>query len=119
MLGYLIKANSKGYPGPLTYGRTLADGANRALRPHGDGVVVYRAFVYNHHLDESNWKNNRANAAVEYFDGLDTQLEDNVFIQIKYGPIDFQIQEPLSLLLARLRKMPIILELQATQEYLG
>ncbi|KAK1239809.1 hypothetical protein MKX08_007251 [Trichoderma sp. CBMAI-0020] len=122
MLGYLIKANSEGQPGPLTYGRTLADGANmfaRALQPHGDGVVMYRAFVYNHHLDESNWKNDRANAAVEYFDGLDTQFEDNVIIQIKYGPIDFQIREPPSPLLAHLRKTPIILELQVTQEYLG
>ncbi|KAH8124789.1 glycoside hydrolase family 67 protein [Trichoderma asperelloides] len=122
MLGYLIKANSEGQPGPLTYGRTLADGANmfaRALQPHGDGVVMYRAFVYNHHLDESDWKNDRANAAVEYFDGLDTQFEDNVIIQIKYGPIDFQIREPPSPLLAHLRKTPIILELQVTQEYLG
>ncbi|KAM0482035.1 hypothetical protein ACHAPX_003369 [Trichoderma viride] len=122
MLGYLIKANSEGQPGPLTYGRTLADGANlfaRALQPHGDGVVVYRAFVYNHHLDESDWKNDRANAAVEYFDGLDTQFEDNVIIQIKYGPIDFQIREPPSPLLAHLRKTPVILELQVTQEYLG
>ncbi|KAL7898755.1 glycoside hydrolase family 67 protein [Trichoderma sp. SZMC 28014] len=122
MLGFLIKANSEGQPGPLTYGRTLADGANmfaRALQPYGDGVVVYRAFVYNHHLDESNWKNDRANAAVEYFDGLDTQFEDNVIIQIKYGPIDFQIREPPSPLLAHLRKTPIILELQVTQEYLG
>ncbi|UKZ80110.1 hypothetical protein TrVFT333_007875 [Trichoderma virens FT-333] len=122
MLGYLIKANSEGQPGPLTYGRTLADGANmfaRALQPHGDGVVMYRAFVYNHHLDESDWKNDRANAAVEYFDGLDTQFEDNVIVQIKYGPIDFQIREPPSPLLAHLRKTPIILELQVTQEYLG
>ncbi|KAJ5690737.1 glycoside hydrolase family 67 protein [Penicillium macrosclerotiorum] len=122
MLGYLIKANSEGQPGPLTYGRTLADGANlfaRALQKHGDGIVMYRAFVYNHHLDESNWKNDRANAAVEYFEGLDTEFEDNVIVQIKYGPIDFQIREPPSPLLGHLRKTPIILELQVAQEYLG
>ncbi|KAL2842385.1 glycoside hydrolase superfamily [Aspergillus pseudoustus] len=122
MLGYLIKANSEGQPGPLTYGRTLADAANmfaRALQKHGDGIVMYRAFVYNHHLDESNWKNDRANAAVEYFDGLDNEFEDNVLVQIKYGPIDFQIREPPSPLLAHLRKTPIILELQVAQEYLG
>ncbi|KAJ5150818.1 glycoside hydrolase family 67 protein [Penicillium canariense] len=122
MLGYLIKANSEGQPGPLTYGRTLADGANlfaRALQKHGDGIVMYRAFVYNYHLDESNWKNDRANAAVEFFDPLDTEYEDNVLVQIKYGPIDFQIREPPSPLLAHLRKTPIILELQVAQEYLG
>ena len=69
-IGYLIKANSEGQPGPLTYGRSLAEGANlfaRALKPHGDGIVMYRAFVYNHHLDESDLKNDRANAAVDYF----------------------------------------------------
>lgn len=122
MLGYLIKANSEGQPGPLTYGRTLADGANmfaRALKPHGDGVVMYRAFVYNHHLDESNLKNDRANAAVEYFDGLDTEFDDNVVIQIKYGPIDFQVREPPSPLLSQLRKTPAIIEFQVCQEYLG
>ncbi|KAJ5642833.1 alpha-glucuronidase A [Penicillium lividum] len=122
MLGYLIKANSEGQPGPLTYGRTLADGANlfaRALKPHGDGIVMYRAFVYNHHLDESNWKNDRANAAVEFFDGLDDVFEDNVLVQIKYGPIDFQIREPPSPLLAHLRRTQVIIEFQVAQEYLG
>ncbi|KAH8705312.1 alpha-glucuronidase [Talaromyces proteolyticus] len=122
LLGYLIKANSEGQPGPLTYGRTLADGANlfaRALKPHGDGVVMYRAFVYNHHLDESDLKNDRANAAVEFFDGLDDEFEDNVLVQIKYGPIDFQVREPPSPLLSRLRRTPIILEFQVCQEYLG
>jgi alpha-glucuronidase len=122
MLGYLIKANSEGQPGPLTYGRTLADGANlfaRALKPHGDGIVMYRAFVYNHHLDESNWKNDRAKAAVEFFDGLDDVFEDNVLVQIKYGPIDFQIREPPSPLLAHLRRTQVIIEFQVAQEYLG
>ncbi|KAL2864141.1 glycoside hydrolase superfamily [Aspergillus lucknowensis] len=122
MLGYLIKANSEGQPGPLTYGRTLADGANlfaRALKPHGDGIVMYRAFVYNHHLDESNWKNDRANAAVEFFGDLDNVFEDNVIIQIKYGPIDFQVREPPSPLFAHLRRTPVIIEFQVCQEYLG
>ncbi len=122
MLGYTIKANSEGQPGPLTYGRTLADGANlfaRALKPHGDGVVMYRAFVYNHHLDESDLKNDRANAAVEYFADLDAEFDDNVIIQIKFGPIDFQIREPPSPLLARLRKTPIMIEFMVAQEYLG
>ncbi|KAH8681797.1 glycoside hydrolase superfamily [Xylariales sp. PMI_506] len=122
MLGFTIKANSEGQPGPLTYGRTLADGANmfaRALKPHGDGIVMYRAFVYNHHLEESNPKNDRANAAVEYFADLDDEFDDNVLIQIKFGPIDFQIREPPSPLLARLRKTAIMIEFMVAQEYLG
>ncbi|EED13363.1 alpha-glucuronidase [Talaromyces stipitatus ATCC 10500] len=122
LIGYLIKANSEGQPGPLTYGRTLADGANMfadALKRHGAGVVVYRAFVYNHHLDESNWKNDRANAAVEYFKDMDSLFEDNVLVQIKYGPIDFQVREPTSPLFAHLRKTPTIIEFQVAQEYLG
>lgn len=122
LIGYLIKANSEGQPGPLTYGRTLAEGANlfaTALKRYGDGVVVYRAFVYNHHLDESNWKNDRANAAVEYFKDMDTLFADNVLVQIKYGPIDFQVREPTSPLFAHLRKTPAIIEFQVAQEYLG
>ncbi|OKL61342.1 putative alpha-glucuronidase A [Talaromyces atroroseus] len=122
LIGYLIKANSEGQPGPLTYGRTLAEGANLfadALKRYGDGVVVYRAFVYNHHLDESDWKNDRANAAVEYFEDMDTQFADNVLIQIKYGPIDFQVREPVSPLFCHLRKTSAIIEFQVTQEYLG
>lgn len=122
LLGYLIKANSEGQPGPLTYDRTLADGANmfaRALRPHGDGIVMYRAFVYNHHLDESNWKNDRANAAVEYFKHLDEEFDDNVIVQIKFGPIDFQIREPPSPLFANLRKTSAVIEFMVAQEYLG
>ncbi|KAJ5273823.1 hypothetical protein N7478_008948 [Penicillium angulare] len=122
LIGYTIKANSEGQPGPLTYNRTLADGANmfaRALKPYGDGVVMYRAFVYNHHLDESKWKNDRANAAVEYFKELDDQFDDNVIVQIKWGPIDFQVREPPSPLLANLRKTKVAIEFQVAQEYLG
>ena len=122
LLGYVIKANSEGQPGPLSYGRTLADAANmfaRALKPHGDGVIMYRAFVYNHHLDESEWKNDRANAAVDYFKKLDDQFEDNVIVQIKFGPIDFQVREPPSPLLANLQKTGCAIEFMVAQEYLG
>jgi len=122
LCGYTIKANSEGQPGPLSYNRTLADGANlfaRALKAHGDGIMMYRAFVYDHHLDESNWKNDRANAAVEYFQHLDGQFEDNVVVQIKFGPIDFQIREPPSPLFANLRQTGVAIEVMVCQEYLG
>lgn len=122
LVGYTIKANSEGQPGPLTYQRTLADGANmfaRALKPYGDSVVMYRAFVYDHHLDESVWTNDRANAAVDYFKHLDGEFEDNVIVQIKWGPIDFQVREAPSPLLANLRKTKAAIEFQVAQEYLG
>jgi len=120
MGGVLVKANSEGQPGPLTYNRTLADGANlfaKALEPHG-GIVMFRAFVYNL-LNESDWAADRANAAVEFFKDLDGQFDDNVVIQIKYGPIDFQIREPTSPLFANLLSTNTAIELQVTQEYLG
>ncbi|KAJ5734063.1 hypothetical protein N7493_002849 [Penicillium malachiteum] len=122
LVGYTIKANSEGQPGPLTYKRTLADGANmfaRALQPYGNAIVMYRAFVYNHHLDESVWTNDRANAAVDYFKDLDGEFEDNVICQIKFGPIDFQVREPPSPLFANLRKTKFVIETQVAQEYLG
>ncbi|KAL4938327.1 hypothetical protein BDV06DRAFT_231929 [Aspergillus oleicola] len=123
MAGYLIKANSEGQQGPLTYNRTLADGANlfaRALQPHG-GIIMFRAFVYDHeNLNETlDWKADRANAAVEYFNGLDTEFEGNVVVQIKNGPIDFQVREPVSPLFSHLKKTASAVELQVTQEYLG
>ena len=123
MAGYLVKANSEGQPGPITYNRTLADGANlfaRALQPHG-GVILFRAFVYDHrNLDQNrDWKADRANAAVDFFDGLDPEFEDNVVIQIKYGPIDFQVREPVSPLFSQLSETGSAVELQITQEYLG
>lgn len=120
MAGYLVKANSEGQPGPLTYNRTLAEGANlfaNALQPHG-GVVMFRAFVYNQ-LNEPDWKADRANAAVEFFKDLDGQFHDNVVVQIKYGPIDFQVREPTSPLFANLLQTNTAIELQVTQEYLG
>lgn len=122
MAGYLVKASSEGQAGPLTYNRTLADGANifaRALQPYG-GIVMFRAFVYDHqNMNESNWTADRANAAVDYFRGLDSKFEDNVVVQIKYGPIDFQVREPVSPLFTHLSQTPSAVELQITQEYLG
>lgn len=121
LVGYLVKADSEGQPGPQTYNRTLADAANlfaKALQPHR-GIVMYRAFVYDHNLNESNWKADRAKAAVEFFKKLDGQFDDNVVVQIKYGPIDFQVREPVSPLFANLLNTSTAIELQVTQEYLG
>lgn len=85
MAGYLVKANSEGQPGPLTYNRTLAEGANmfaKAVKPYG-GVVMFRAFVYDNHINPANWTADRANAAVEFFKDLDGKFDDNVVVQIK------------------------------------
>ena len=119
--GYLVKANSEGQPGPLTYNRTLAQGANlfaNTLLPHG-GVVMFRAFVYDNTINESDWKADRANAAVDFFRDLDGDFDSNVVVQIKYGPIDFQVREPASPLFSHLRQTGSAIELQVTQEYLG
>ena len=119
--GFVVKADSEGRVGPSTYGRTHADAANviaRALKPHG-GVVFYRAFVYNHHLDWRDLKNDRAKAAYDNFHPLDGSFEDNAIIQIKNGPIDFQVREPVSPLFGGLRHSNEAIELQITQEYTG
>ena len=119
--GVVVKADSEGRVGPSTYGRTHADAANviaRALKPHG-GVVFYRAFVYNHHLDWRDLKNDRAKAAYDNFHPLDGAFDDNVIIQIKNGPIDFQVREPASSLFAGLRQTNEAIEMQITQEYMG
>jgi len=119
--GFVVKADSEDRPGPSSYGRTPADAANviaRALKAHG-GVVFYRAFVYNHHLDWRNLKNDRAKSAYEIFHPLDGAFDDNVIIQIKNGPIDFQVREPVSPLFAGLRRTNQAVELQITQEYTG
>jgi alpha-glucuronidase len=119
--GFVVKADSEGQLGPSTYGRTPADAANviaRALKPHR-GVVFYRAFVYNHHLDWREPKNDRAKAAYENFHPLDGKFDDNVVIQIKNGPIDFQVREPASPLFSGLEKTNQAIELQVTQEYMG
>lgn len=113
--GFLVKANSEGQAGPQDYGRTHADGANmlaEAVAPYG-GIIMWRAFVY------SPTSSDRANQAVEEFKSLDGQFADNVIIQIKNGPIDFQPREPFSPLFGQLYKTPMMMEFQITQEYLG
>ncbi|KAJ5795037.1 hypothetical protein N7457_001636 [Penicillium paradoxum] len=120
MAGFLVKADSEGQPGPQTYNRTLADAANlfaKEVKPHG-GIVMYRAFVYNQ-LDEDVWTDDRAKAAVDFFKDLDGQFDENVVIQIKFGPIDFQVREPPSPLFANMFHTSMAIELQVTQEYLG
>jgi len=119
--GVVVKADSEGRSGPSQYGRSAADAANviaSALKPHG-GVMLYRAFVYNHHLDWTDLKADRARAAYDYFHPLDGKFEDNVVIQIKHGPIDFQVREPASPLFGAMKQTNEAIELQVTQEYLG
>jgi alpha-glucuronidase len=119
--GFVLKADSEGRVGPSAYGRTHADAANvvaRALKPHG-GLLFYRGFVYDHHMDWRNLKNDRARAAHNNFHPLDGQLDSNVIIQIKNGPIDFQVHEPVSPLFGALPKTKEAIELQITQEYMG
>ena len=119
--GFLMKADSEGRVGPSTYNRTHADAANvvaRALQPHS-GLIFYRGFVYDHHMDWQNPKNDRARAAWDNFKPLDGQFDDNVVIQVKNGPIDFQVREPASPLFGALDKTKEALELQITQEYMG
>ncbi|HUE42421.1 MAG TPA: alpha-glucuronidase family glycosyl hydrolase, partial [Candidatus Sulfotelmatobacter sp.] len=119
--GVVVKADSEGRLGPSTYHRTPADAANviaRALKPQG-GLVFYRAFVYNHHLDWRDPQSDRAKAAYDNFHPLDGQFDDNVIIQIKHGPIDFQAREPVSPLFSGLQKTNEAIELQITQEYTG
>jgi alpha-glucuronidase len=119
--GLVVKADSEGQPGPSQYGRTPVDAANMlaaALKPHG-GIVLYRGFVYNHHLDWNDLKADRARAAYDIFHPLDGQFADNVIVQIKNGPIDFQVREPVSPLFAGLEKTNTAVELQITQEYMG
>src|SRR4029077_8164067 len=107
--------------GPSAYGRTHADAANvvaRALKPHG-GVLFYRGFVYDHHMDWQNPKNDPARAADDNFRALDGQFEDNAVVQIKHGPIDFQVREPASPLFGALAKTSQAIELEITQESFG
>ena len=113
--GFLVKANSEGQAGPQDYGRTHADGANmlaRALAPYG-GIVMWRAFVY------APTSPDRANQALEEFLPLDGQFDDNVIVQIKNGPVDFQPREPFSPLFGKMRNTKMMMEFQITQEYLG
>ncbi|QMV20386.1 glucosiduronase [Granulicella sp. 5B5] len=119
--GFTVKADSEGRAGPSQYGRTPAEAANvlaRALAPH-HGIVMYRGFVYNHHLDWHDLKADRARAGYDNFASLDGKFEPNVVIQIKHGPIDFQVREPVSPLFAALQHTNEAIELQTTQEYTG
>jgi alpha-glucuronidase len=119
--GFTVKADSEGQPGPASFGRTPADAANTlaaALAPHG-GIVLYRAFVYNHHLDWRDPKADRARAAYDIFHPLDGKFAPNVIVQTKEGPIDFQAREPVSPLFAGLEHTAQAMEVQITQEYTG
>jgi alpha-glucuronidase len=119
--GYLVKADSEGQPGPFTYGRSHADGANLlagALAPYG-GVVHWRAFVYNHRQDWRDRSADRARAAFDHFTPLDGAFGDNVVVQVKHGPMDFQAREPVAPLIGAMRATRLAVELQATQEYTG
>ena len=113
--GFLVKASSEGQPGPQNYGRTHADGANMladALQPFG-GIVMWRAFVYSANNED------RAKQAYDEFMPLDGKFRDNVIIQVKNGPIDFQAREPFSPLFGAMKKTSVMPEFQVTQEYLG
>ncbi|MCL1951078.1 MAG: hypothetical protein FWF59_15265 [Turicibacter sp.] len=119
--GVVVKADSEGRPGPFTYGRTHADGANmlaEALKPFG-GTVFWRCFVYNCQQDWRDRNTDRARAAYDHFMPLDGEFRDNVVLQIKNGPIDFQVREPISPLLGGMKDTNQILEFQVTQEYTG
>ena len=113
--GFLVKANSEGLPGPMDYGRTHVDGANMladAVKPYG-GIIMWRAFVYNPDGDD------RAKQAYKEFKQFDGKFRDNVIVQLKNGPVDFQPREPFSPLFGAMVKTPVMPEFQITQEYLG
>lgn len=119
--GVVVKADSENRPGPFTYGRNHADGANmlaEALQPYG-GIVIWRCFVYNCKQDWRDRSTDRARAAYDHFKPLDGQFHDNVVLQIKNGPLDFQVREPVSPLLGGMEHTHQILEFQITQEYTG
>lgn len=119
--GFLVKADSEGRPGPFSYGCTHADGANmlaEALKPHG-GLVIWRCFVYNCLQDWRDRTIDRAKAAYNHFMPLDGTFAENVLLQIKHGPMDFQVREPVSPLIGGLKETNQLLELQITQEYTG
>ena len=114
--GFLVKANSEGQPGPRDYGRTHAEGANMmadALAPHG-GVVIWRAFVYSNQTPTD-----RVRQAYDEFKPLDGKFDDNVILQVKNGPLDFQPREPFSPLFGATPKTNVGMEVEVTKEYLG
>lgn len=119
--GFVVKADSEGRPGPFTYGRNQAEGANllaRAAKPYG-GKIIWRAFVYNCQQDWRDYKTDRARASSDYFMGLDGEFDENVYLQVKNGPMDFQVREPVTPLFCGMPKTKLILELQIAQEYTG
>lgn len=119
--GFLVKADSEGRPGPFTYGRTQADGANMLadiVKKYG-GLIIWRCFVYNCTQDWRDRRTDRARAGYDSFIGMDGDYHDNVILQIKNGPIDFQVREPVSPLLGGLTKTNQMLEVQIAQEYTG
>jgi alpha-glucuronidase len=114
--GFVVKANSEGQPGPQDYKRTHADGANMfadALAPHG-GIVMWRAFVYSNAVPTD-----RVKQAYDEFKPLDGSFRENVLIQVKSGPLDFQPREPFHPLFGAMPKTPLMMEFQITKEYLG
>ena len=119
--GFLVKADSEGRPGPFTYGRTQADGANMLADIAKDygGIIIWRCFVYNCRQDWRDRKTDRARAGYDNFMPMDGDYHDNVILQIKNGPMDFQIREPVSPLLGGLKKTNQMLEVQIAQEYTG
>lgn len=119
--GFIVKADSENRPGPFTYNRTHVDGANmlgKALKPYG-GLVFWRCFVYNCRQDWRDRSIDRAKAAYDNFISLDGQFNENVILQIKNGPVDFQVREPVSPLFGALKDTNQVLEFQITQEYTG
>ena len=121
LAGFLVKADSEHRPGPFTYGRNHAEGANmlaRALKPFG-GMLVWRCFVYNCQQDWRDEKTDRPKAAYEHYVYLDGQFDDNVILQVKNGPFDFQVREPISPTLLAMPQTNLALEWQLAQEYTG
>ncbi|MGQ8872013.1 alpha-glucuronidase family glycosyl hydrolase [Paenibacillus sp. TSA_86.1] len=119
--GYVIKADSENRPGPFTYNRDHADGANmlaEALRPFG-GLVIWRCFVYDCKQDWRDRSTDRARAAYDHFKPLDGRFADNVILQIKNGPMDFQVREAVSPLFGAMENTNQVIEFQITQEYTG
>jgi alpha-glucuronidase len=119
--GFLVKADSEGRPGPFTYGRNQAEGANMlagAISKHG-GIIIWRCFVYNCQQDWRDLKTDRARSAYDYFHNLDGEFADNVILQIKNGPMDFQVREPVTPLFGKMPKTNQMIEFQIAQEYTG
>lgn len=119
--GFVVKADSEHRPGPFAYGRDHADGANMladALAPYG-GLVIWRCFVYNCMQDWRDRSTDRARAAYDHFKPLDGKFRDNVLLQIKNGPMDFQVREPVSPLFGAMSATNQVIEFQITQEYTG